>query len=166
MQVLGPHEQLDVFDRAVNVQVAGPPALRRQVREPLQLDGELSGAPGFQGERVGVEFVLRPALDLDGVLPGGKVQPDRSRADEVIVPEREFRGALRLAGGVLQVDAAGNGLPVALSRTVISTRPVSALSCATPLAPGAVAMTAASNPTVIRTGGTRRMGMSPTCERR
>src|SRR5262249_41428325 len=65
VQVLSLHEELDITDGAMHVQVAWPPALRGQVRQAPQLDSEFLPSIARQGKRAGMYLVLRAALDLE-----------------------------------------------------------------------------------------------------
>ena len=61
-----------------------------------------------------MQFVLRAALNLDRVLADWKLEADGARTDEVVEPEGEPVGALRLARGVFEVNACRDRLAVRL----------------------------------------------------
>jgi hypothetical protein len=77
---------------------------------PLQLDAELHRPLVGDGEGAFPQGVFGAALALIGVLARGQVQRHGPRADEVIVPEGQLGGPLRLPRGVLDVEATGDGL--------------------------------------------------------
>src|SRR5262249_46121340 len=90
-----------------------PPTLRGEIDEAFDFEHELGGlALDFQCLRDA--GVFRPAFDFDAVLAGVQLQAHPAGADEVIEPEGQVRGPLRLAGRVLEMYAAGHGLPALL----------------------------------------------------
>src|SRR5207249_2832995 len=97
VQLLRPHEQLDVRHEPMHVQVARPPAFGPKFEQALDLEAKLGGlAPNFQ--RAFDARVFRPAFDLDGVFARLKFELYAAGADEVVEPVRQSRSALRLAG--------------------------------------------------------------------
>ncbi len=111
VQVFSLHQQLDVFQRPVNVRFARPPALLGEIDDPLQVDHFRVVGKLLNDEIAGAIDVFGAALDFKRVLPARKSQGDLAGANEMIVPERRARDLAGPAGGVLQMNAAGDRLP-------------------------------------------------------
>ena len=111
VQVLGPHQQLDVLHRPMHVQLAGPPALRRQVHDAPQHDLDRAGSPVLDGKVPGRTGVLGAALDLERVRPRRQRERQLARKHELIAKERQPGGLHRLARRILQMHPASDRLP-------------------------------------------------------
>jgi hypothetical protein len=110
VQVVGQHQQLDVFEWPMHVQIARPPTFLRHVDEPLDLHRLGVVGEVVDGEVAGAVEVLRPAFDLERIVAARQLELDLAVKHEMIVEEWLLGDALRLAGLVLQVHAAGDRL--------------------------------------------------------
>ena len=110
VQVLGPHQQGDLGDRPMHVQLARPPALLGEIGQSLELDLDLHRCRVPGREPAARPGILRPAFDLVGIVSRGDLKPRSTGASEVIAPERQDGRPLRLAGCVDQVNTARDRL--------------------------------------------------------
>ena len=110
VQVFGLHQEGDLGDRPMHVQLARPPALLGEIRQALELDLDLHGCLLAGRELAAGPGILRPAFDLVGIVARGDVQPGGTGASEVVAPEGQGGRPLRFTGRVAQVDAARDRL--------------------------------------------------------
>jgi ABC-type lipoprotein export system ATPase subunit len=106
MKVLGPHQQFDVRQGAVNVSFPRPPAFRGEIDHPLEASGDAGFAVPTDLNRSGERVVLRTAFDLVPVGAGAEGKLDSAVAHEMVTPEWQLWRAHGTFAGVVQVNAA------------------------------------------------------------
>jgi hypothetical protein len=97
VEIFGFHQEFDVHERAMNVQVARMPAEFPEVGDPLELHAQRVVAAGLDFNVAAQPFVLRTALDLVSVFPRQHRQGNTAVADKVVPEKRQFRRPLCLA---------------------------------------------------------------------
>ncbi len=108
VEVFGAHEEWDVGDGAMDVEVAGPPSFAGEVGEALEAVGDALGTVVGDGELAGGRGVFGAAFDLVSVGSGRELEDDFAGANEMVAPGGEAGGEDGFAGGVLEVDSTGN----------------------------------------------------------
>jgi hypothetical protein len=110
VQVLGLHQQGDIGERAMDMEVAGPPALLFHVDEAVDLDRlGVVGVP-LDREVARAEFVFRAAFQFKCVTARSELERHFAGYDEMVVPGDRARHFDRPAGLVLQMHAGGGQL--------------------------------------------------------
>src|SRR5262249_14309709 len=94
----------------MHMQLSRPPSLRGQIDEPLRLIGQPHIRPGLHLEGRAKPRIFGAALDVQGVLTGIQLHVGRARRNEMVEPKGQLPRPLRLAGRVLEVDAAWDRL--------------------------------------------------------
>ena len=107
VQVVGRHEQRHVLDRPADEQVARPPAFRRHVDEPPQIDLLRVVGEALDGEVAFAVEVFRAAFQLERILAQRQLQRDVAGKDEMVGPE----------GGRRVGPAGPPGFPLWVART-------------------------------------------------
>lgn len=123
VQIFRAQQELDVVDRPMNVEIAGPPSFRRQIGQGCQLNR--FGRSLFVPDRshAGTTCILRATLDLIAIFAFREVQRRHAGTNEMISPEWQ---RLRLCGvpwASRKWIRLATGSPDCLSSTEISRVP-------------------------------------------
>src|SRR5206468_8804021 len=93
-----------------HMQFARPPAFAREVRNTLECFADNRRRAVAAHELPAREAILRTAFDFVSVTAGLKLQFRLAGKNKMVAKERKLLRLDGLAGAVLEVDAAGNGL--------------------------------------------------------
>ena len=100
MQVLGLHQQVDVFHRAMDVEVSCPPTLLRHIDKTFHFQRFGVGAPAFHFEVTALGVVLGTTFHLKCIITLAKSELDRGAEDKMVFKKGHFRCHSRAATGV------------------------------------------------------------------
>lgn len=112
IQVLRLHQQVDLRQWPMNVQIRRKPTFASKVGNAFQGQSHQLRRLVADGDFPLQPFVFRATLDLVTVAANRQLKLGRSRAYEVIAPKRQASSPLRFAIGIKQMDPTRQRLAV------------------------------------------------------